>query len=499
MAIEVVDSYAKVAQALHSDRILAFKELFGRTPTSQQGDVLREMDKYDAPAPGCLPTRPAENGRWVDHWAIASGNGTGKTDMVSGLVIHFHVTRPLSVILCTASSAPQLHNGLWPRISARLNDMSTTPLGKIFLSNIVKNQEKMYDKNDPENHYAYAQTADKSNETSIMGLHPTSFACFADEASNIDDVCHDAIERDFGLVESKYVFIGNPLKVEGRFFDMFHDDKAYYNTRNWSVLESEVGDWAWANRIIAKRGKDSRIAMINVFGQFPESDDESFIRYDMAKAAIEREVDIDMQAPCIMSIDPAYSHDSCAFAARKGEVMLPWSTIKKYSASPATQIVTEASKIATRLKPKMIFVDANGYGNAIGDMLDAMGWPVCKVIVQGKNLIPEDKKMEYATNGDWLMGEFRDWLYDTQGSIWDNEDKDFLSEIITPQFNFATKRVESKKSAKKRTGSESWDILDAHKLLFSLPYRDFYTFDINDNNISDYQPADDVLDMAGGY
>ena len=498
--IEVIDKYIEVAQALYSNRVLFFKECYGWTPTTQQGDVLTEMDKYDAPPPG-MPTDPNHVGPYVDHWAIASGNGTGKTDMVAGLIPHYHVTRPNSVVLATASSAPQLHNGLWPRVTSRLNDMRKTPLGKILSQSIIKNQERMFDKGNPDGHYVIAQTADKSNVTSLMGMHPPCFAVFGDEASNIDDECHDAIERDFGHIESKYVFIGNPLKTSGRFFDMFHDDKQFWNTRNWSVLDSEVGDKHWAHRMIAKHGKDSRIVLINVYGQFPKNDEESMIRYDMAKAAVERQVEIDMSAPVVMAVDPAYSHDTSVIACRKGEVMLPWKQIKKYSANPAMQIAKEVAIMASKMKPKAIIVDANGYGNGIADILDNMGYPVIKTIVQQKDLIPDDKKPEFATNGDWLMGEFRDWLYEVEGSIWDNEDKDFIAQIITPRFDMATRRVESKKAAKARCGTDSWDILDAHKLLFAINYAELYEnmTDDDENAYLKYQSFQPVLDAVGGY
>lgn len=492
--IEVADTYEKLCTSYWSDRVQYFKDVYGKTPTSQQGEQLSAMDKSDAPPPGSPIVQTAA---YEDYRVIASGNGTGKTDMMAGTGLHFFNTRAKSKSLFTASSAPQLHSGLWPRIGEFIGLMKATPLGKIMAQNIVKQSDKMFHALHPDTWTAIAQTADKSNVTSIMGIHAGSVGVFGDEGSDIDDECWNAFDRDFGIIETKQLVIGNPLKLSGRFYDAFHGMRDHYKHVNWSVFDSEIGNISFANRMIAKHGKDHRLVMANVYGQFPTDDADSWIKIEPLMTCINQEIDIDPFAPIVFGVDPAYSKDRCIVAILKGNVFYPWKEIKKTERNVTRQIVNECARLAIVYKPKMMFIDSLQYGNAIADLLDEMGFPVTKVMASGR----AKSETGYWGQRDVLWGKAQDIIHQHGVKFWDNDDKDLQADYLAPKYTIpnGTIKIESKDEMATR-GVRSTDVADAHNLCFHEPIAKFYEFTQEEySHNQNAQPQYEVLDAVGGY
>ena len=263
-----------------NDRLGFVRHIIGVEPTPQQVEALIALDGND-------------------FVSIKSGVNTGKTAVIAWMILHYMCTRPHCKIVATSPSKDQLRHVLWPEILIWHNKMN-----QIFRSMFVWRKES-YVHRDHEEWFAVARTASKDNTESLQGIHAKYVFRIKDEASAIPEDVHDVLEGDTGTIETKELMCGNPTRLEGTFYRAFNKDNEFYRLFTWSSLDSPIAPKRIIDRIRRKFGEDSNMFRVRVQGEFPLRDGDSFIPFDLAMAALEREIAPQKDMPKVFGCDIA--------------------------------------------------------------------------------------------------------------------------------------------------------------------------------------------------
>ena len=391
-------------------------------------------------------------------------HNTGKSTMMAWMILHYMSCRPAPKIVCTSPSKDQLRNVLWPELLKWHNKMNS-----LFSSQFVWRKESYVHK-DHEEWFAVARTATKDNPEAMQGLHSEYLLRILDEGSGIPEEVFEVIEGATGTKETKELLCGNPTRLDGTFFDAFNKSAEFYKTFSWSSLDSPIRPERVIERIRRKYGEDSNMWLVRVLGQFPRRDGDSYIPYDWAMDALNRDIPSQKDFPKVFGCDIArYGADATVIAVRQGDEFLPYHILRNKSTMETAAYI---AYLANKEKPVAIFVDSIGVGGGVVDRLEELSFPVIGVNVAESPALDGQK---YKRLRDELWGQMRDWFEARKGKIWDNQENDLVGELTSVKYRILSNgkiQVETKDEMKKR-GLESPNLADSAIMTFAQPVSNY--------------------------
>ena len=311
--------------------------------------------------------------------------------------------------------------------------------------------------------YWYIQARLWSEEApdAFAGVHSQmGMAVLFDEASGIPGCIWPVAQGYFTdkTTHRLWVAISNP---RGEFFECFHGNRDQWNHETIDARSVTENDPALYNNIIAQYGDDSDQARVEVYGQFPRQGDFQFISRGQVDDAIARESTPDPGAPLLMGVDPArFGDDSAVIAYRKGRNATDID-FEKYKSCSVVELAEHVARGIDKYKPDAVFVEGDGVGGGVVDVLKAAGFRVTEVKTGGG---AEDKSM-YGNHRTEMWGRIRDWI--PSGSL---PNLNILADdLCAPMYEFTLKgqlKLEPKEKMKKR-GHASPDYADALAMTFS--------------------------------
>ena len=172
-------------------------------------------------------------------------------------------------------------------------------------------------------YYAKAQNWTEENPDAFAGLHnPYGLMLLMDEASGIPQAVFD-VSPGFFTEPEPYRFwlcFSNGRRNTGPFYDLFHENREFWTSRNIDSRDVEGVDVEVLNGIIRQYGQDSDVAKIEVLGQFPGQGENQFIGRGLVKEAQQRRLPEGANdEPLIMGCDLArFGTDSSIIRFRRG-------------------------------------------------------------------------------------------------------------------------------------------------------------------------------------
>lgn len=322
---------------------------------------------------------------------------------------------------------------------------------------------------EPEANFAVARTARKESPEAFQGMHQKHMLLIADEASGIDNVIFEAGAGAMSTPGAITVMTGNPTRTSGFFFNSFHGAKNNWWTRKVSCEElieegAEYVSKTFPAEIANDFGIDSNAYRVRVLGEFPTTEDEQVIPFELAEAAVERDVVPTDIYRTVWGLDVArFGDDKSALCKRRGNTVLePVKWWQHKDLMQTTGIVKYEYEEAED-KPSEILVDVIGLGGGVVDRLYELGLPV-----RGINVAESASAKDiYARQRDELWFKARDWFLKRDCSLPD--DGMLLGELVAPLYSFTSSgkmQVESKSDMKRR-GFKSPDLADAFVLTFA--------------------------------
>jgi hypothetical protein len=174
--------------------------------------------------------------------ACASCQGAGKTAAVAWAIIWFAATRPKSKVICTAPGRHLLEGVLWAELYKWITH--SNKLSQIFewtATKIVHKGRDDFGKPYAPNWFIMARTTTAHYGTDgevkqaegLAGFHADHLLFIIDEASGIGPEHFRTAEGTLTGYENKIVVIGNPLRTDGRFYEIFNDDNV---SKQWTLF-----------------------------------------------------------------------------------------------------------------------------------------------------------------------------------------------------------------------------------------------------------------------
>lgn len=404
--------------------------------------------------------------------AISSGRGPGKSAFLAMLSLWLASCWIGATGIVTANTENQLRSrtmaelGKWHTmlINSHWFDKSAMSLRpKRWFAEMLEQQLRM----DTQYYYVEGQSWSKENPDAFAGVHSTIGMMMAmDEASGIDDQIWPVVEGFFtDLCDIRlWIAISNPRKNTGKFYDCFHADIEFWNTRYIDSREVEGVDVNVYKQIVSKYGEESDVARVEVMGLFPRTGANQFISPDAVQRAQDRDLEPDDWEPLVMGVDVArFGDDKSVIRFRRGRDArsIPPAEFKGLSLMDLAQ---EVGFLINKYKPDAVMIDGGGVGGGVVDRLKQMRYRVIEVQGAERPLQPE----RYLNKRVEMWDLMKEWL--ETGTI--DDDISLASDLITPEYDkhpTTGKLILESKDKIKARGKPSPDHGDALALTFARP------------------------------
>jgi phage terminase large subunit len=425
-----------VAITRYSRAPIAFcREVLKVEPDPWQIDVLRAL------------------GRGHTRIAVRSGHGVGKTALAAWAMTWFANTRAPFKIACTAPSAPQLFDVLFPET---LKWFAALPDAWRSLWDITSDHIRL--KADKEC-FITARTSRLDQPEALQGVHATHVMLVCDEASGIPEPVFEAAGGSMSSSGAITLLIGNPTRATGFFWRCCTLERDRWHVMRVSSADSPRVSREFVDEMAARYGENSNAYRVRVLGEFPTSDTDTLIPADLVDQAMGRDVPPDAGAPIIWGVDVArFGDDASVLVKRQGtsviEMPRRWRNLDTMQLAGAIKAEHDLSPNA---RPSLIVVDVIGVGAGVVDRLHEQNLPVL-----GLNVGETPSIMgRYARVRDELWVRMREWL--ATRSVRLPRDDQLRDDLCAPKYSFLSDgrlQVEPKNMMRAR-GLPSPDAADA--------------------------------------
>jgi hypothetical protein len=420
-------------------------ECLGVTPEPWQAKILKAMSQGHT------------------RISIRSGNGVGKTTLLSWLTIWFAVTRYPQKTVVTAPTAQQLFDALWAEVRrwlkacpASIADLFEVTSDRIFL------------KSDSAASFVSARTSRAEQPEALQGVHSANVMLIVDEASGVAEQVFDAGQGSMSTPGAITVLAGNPLRSSGFFYRTHTDMADRWYSAKVSCFDSKYVDPAFIREMADNYGPASARYAARVLGEFPLHEEDVLLSREMVLAATTREAPNLMRDDykrAVWGLDVArFGSDATVLIKRLGPVInerpIIWRNVDLMHVVGVVK--TEYDALPIDMRPSAICVDAIGLGAGVADRMAEMGLPVLAVNVSES---PTTGSQYYRLR-DELYCRTRDWFATRQVSV-PAHDK-LVADLTALKYRYLSDgriKIESKDEMRKR-GLSSPDCADALAMSF---------------------------------
>lgn len=329
-----------------------FEDILGMEPDGWQKAVLEDLANYP-------------------KISVRSGQGVGKTALEAGAIIWFLICHPYAKVVATAPTMQQLYDVLWAEIAKWLEHSA--------VKNILKwTKTKIYMRGDEERWFATAKTATKPEN--MQGFHEDYMLIVVDEASGIAEPIMEAILGTLSGEYNKLLLCGNPNRLDGTFYDSHNDDRDKYKTHKVSSKDSSRTSKDNIDMLIRKYGKDSDVARVRIYGDFPRGSVDSFITLEVveeaAKGVIKKE-SLSAYETLHIGVDVArFGDDETVITPRIGMKVFDQEIFRNQDTMQTTGNILRLTKLYFKqfpnLKKAKVKIDDTGVGGGVTDRLNEL-------------------------------------------------------------------------------------------------------------------------------
>jgi hypothetical protein len=266
-----------------------------------------------------------ENER-LDKWkavqiAVASGNGVGKTALLSWIILWALMTFENTLGVVTAGTEPQLRTRLWGELAKWF-----VQLPEALRAHWEMTATAIFNKQNERTWRVDGRPWSERNQEAFSGLHNQGkrVLMVADEVSMLPDPIWRACDGMLNDADTQTLWLvfGNPLRLDGRFPMCFPGGRFSGLWKSIQVDSRDVGltNKESINEKLAYYGENSNYARSHILGQFPTASTTQLIPLDWVEGAAVRETWQHPADSLILGCDVASGHgeDSSVIYIRRG-------------------------------------------------------------------------------------------------------------------------------------------------------------------------------------
>jgi hypothetical protein len=427
--------------------ILLVREVFGADPDEWQEEVLRAY------------------GRGERRISIRSCHGPGKTAVAAWCAAHQLLTRYPQKTACTAPTGGQLYDALFAEIKKWLK-RAPPALTDLF----DMKAERIELKAAIEESFLTARTARPEKPEALQGIHSDWVLLIVDEASGVPEQIFEAAAGSMSGKNATTLLLSNPVRTSGLFFDTHHRLKHEWMTMHVSHKDSERVSEAFVKEIASRYGENSNAFRIRCLGEFPRSDQDTVIPFELVESAMKRDVRPVMTAPMVWGVDVArFGDDRTALCKRRGNTVVePPQSWRNLDTMQVCGRIKHEYDTAGSDRPVEILVDVIGLGAGVADRLREMGLPARGINVSELPALGGN----YLNLRADLWWRAREWFAKRDCLLPDDstEEEPLSAELVGVRYKVRDSsgkvQVEGKAEMKKR-GLASPNLADAFILTFA--------------------------------
>jgi hypothetical protein len=405
--------------------------------------------------------------------ARTSGHGIGKSALVAIIIWWAISTFEDTKGVITANTENQLKTKTWAEVAKWHRRFIGRELFK-FTATSIFSVDPLHEKTWRIDMVPWSER----NTEAFAGLHNEGkrILIIFDEASAIPDVIWEVTEGALTDENTQIIWLcfGNPTRNKGRFRECFAGGRF---SHRWQYAAIDSREVRFTNkeqiaRWIADYGEDSDFVRIRVRGIFPRVDASSFIPFDLARGALNREILPQTGCAIVLGVDVGrFGDDPSVIYPRQGRDAFSRPPLILQGLSTMELAAKVASEFL-RLRAAICFVDSGGVGGGVVDRLEQLRIPVHSVDFGSGSKTLDAKGVKYANKRAEIWGLMRDWL--ATGSIPSlktGEHCTLEDELIGPNYGLNNKEeilLEAKKDMRSR-GVPSPNVADALACTFAFP------------------------------
>lgn len=428
------------------------REVFGVDPDEWQAEV---MDSYSA---------------GERRISIRSGHGVGKTTVLAWIMCHHIVCRFPQKTVCTAPTSAQLFDALWSEFRAWIGKLPQ------HLQDLLEvKSDRVELRAAPAESFTSAKTSRAETPEAMAGVHSENVLIIPDEASGIPEPVFVAGSGSMSGEHACTILAGNPVRLSGLFYDTHNRPEVMARWKRFHISceDSPRVTKDFIADCEAKWGRDSNEFRVRVLGEFPLTDLDTIIPFDLVEAARVREVRASLVMSPKWGVDCArFGDDRSALAKRRGNALMEPVQWRRGldTMQVAGWIKSEWDHTPPSERPSEINVDAIGLGAGVVDRLRQLGLPARGINVSESPALGEryrNLKAELWFKGlEWF--KMRDCVLpnDTRSRAGIDE---LVRELTAVKYKYTLNgkiQIEAKDELKKRLRM-SPDLADAFILTFA--------------------------------
>jgi phage terminase large subunit len=402
--------------------------------------------------------------------AIRSGHGVGKSTFLAWIMWHHILTRFPQKTGVTAPSEKQLFDALWAEFEAWGNRL---PRPIRSLVEIKADSAELVAR--PAESFISIKTARAEQPEALQGLHSTWTLIIADEASGVPESVWEAAGSSLTGPHPMAVLTGNPVRASGFFFMAHTSLSDVWWTKHVPCSEVPTATAAYAQLMERTYGTNSNVYRVRVLGEFPVSEDDVLIPFDLVEPALTRDVTVHRSAPTLWGLDCArFGSNRSALAKRQGQQLLEpvrwWAKLDTMELSARVKV--EWDSTPDFLRPVAICVDAIGVGGGVVDRLKELGLPAKGINVSETPALKNEAKYDNLRTELWFTA--REWFEKRdcklpesykRPEIIEGRRVDLVGELTQQRYDF--QRKSGKIYVTPKIQAHSPDLADAFVLTFA--------------------------------
>jgi hypothetical protein len=408
-------------------------------------------------------------GRWkAVQIAVASGNGVGKTALLSWLILWALMTFEDTLGVVTAGTEPQVRTRLWGELSKWFVQLPEALRAQFELTATA-----IFNRQAERTWRVDGRPWSERNQEAFSGLHNFGKRVLVvmDECSMIPDPIWNATSAMLSDSQTQIVWcvFGNPTRLSGRFPTCFPGGRfsgmwhsIQVDSRTVSLTDKES-----LNEKISFYGEGSNYVKSHILGEFPTASTEQLIPRDWVEQASVRETFTHPADATIIGADVASGHgeDSSCIVIRKGLDARTYG-IRRYPNLNPLEFAYKVAAVASEVGADGIYCDAGGLGEGCVARLRELGAPVHPIYGAGRPDNPSAIAGRASNKRAECWLKMREWL--RAGAI--PADAQLMAELCAPEFSEAPAGILiERKSDMKSRGLSSPDSADALSLTFAYP------------------------------
>lgn len=199
--------------------------------------------------------------------SVCSGKGTGKTFLVSGIMLWFMFAFPLCRVMATAPTGDQLFSVLWSELSSGIQRMK-----EFYRDQFIWQNKFIRMVANPANWFARAKTSGPGEHGALAGLHSPHMLAVVDEAASVEEGVIDEARYTMTNENNLIILISNAHTATSFFKSTFDENSGWINII-FNAEESPIVSASTIAKVLldCKGDREHDKYRVHVRGLFPKA------------------------------------------------------------------------------------------------------------------------------------------------------------------------------------------------------------------------------------